>query len=287
MKDEEHFDAIFYDAVAALDAGDEANLKKILDANPEVVYRRLYKPGKWLTSIISNALKTFFKDPYLLWFISEDAIRNGKLPENITRIASIIIEKIKAIKPAVLQEQLDYTLKLVAWSVIARKAGVQLQLLDLLIHEGAAIIGVTDDALVNGNIEAAEFLIKKGADLTLPTALILNQWETAQKLATGTSKETLQFGLVLAALNGHSNAVKHAISLGASVNTKSNQLYSHGTPLHHAASSGSLETVKALVEAGADLNQRDTIYNGTPEEWAEYSNKKEVMDYLKRANKEK
>jgi peptide-methionine (S)-S-oxide reductase len=283
MIDDEQFDAIFYKAVTAIDDGDEARLKKILDANPELVYRRLYKPGTWLTSVIGDAVKTFFNDPYLLWFVSEDAIRNGRLPANIVTIASIIIEKIKAVQPTTLQEQLDYTLKLVAWSVIARKAGVQLQLLDLLVNEGAARNGVTDDALVNGNSEAAEFLIKKGADVTLPTALVLNKSEMAEKFATTSSKETLQFSLVLAALNGNSNAVKHAISLGANVNAKSNQLYSHGTPLHHAAASGSLETVKALVAAGADLNARDTVYNGTPEGWAEYGNKKEVADYLKKA----
>lgn len=42
------------------------------------------------------------------------------------------------------------------------------------------------------------------------------------------------------------------------------------TALHHAVWSGSLDAVKVLVEAGADLIRRDTIYDGTPLWWAKY-----------------
>jgi hypothetical protein len=63
----------------------------------------LYEPGEWLTKVIGDALGNFFKDPYLLWFVSEDAVRNKTLPSNIANIASIIIEKAKAKKAASLQ----------------------------------------------------------------------------------------------------------------------------------------------------------------------------------------
>ena len=43
-----------------------------------------------------------------------------------------------------------------------------------------------------------------------------------------------------------------------------------GTPLHHAVCSGSLATVQALIEAGADPDRRDTAWGGTPLGWAEY-----------------
>jgi peptide-methionine (S)-S-oxide reductase len=69
-------------------------------------------------------------------------------------------------------------------------------------------------------------------------------------------------------------------------------LYSHGTPLHHAVCSGSLATVRALVEAGADTAKPDTAWNGTPLGWAEHylSERKdddsqrrygEITDYLR------
>jgi hypothetical protein len=57
---------------------------------------------------------------------------------------------------------------------------------------------------------------------------------------------------------------------GADVNRPSADLYAHGTPLHHAVCSGSLPTVRALVEAGADPAARDTAWNGTPLGWAEH-----------------
>jgi hypothetical protein len=39
--------------------------------------------------------------------------------------------------------------------------------------------------------------------------------------------------------------------------------------------SGSLDAVKVLVEAGADLNRRDTIYDGTPIDWAKYAEREQ------------
>src|SRR5262249_53785980 len=64
--------------------------------------------------------------------------------------------------------------------------------------------------------------------------------------------------------------VKWMIEMGADVNRPSADLYAHGTPLHHAVCSGSLATVQALVEAGADPGRRDTAWNGTPLGWAEH-----------------
>ncbi len=89
-----------------------------------------------------------------------------------------------------------------------------------------------------------------------------------------------QFALVLAALNGKTEALREIIRLGAEINAPSQDLYSHGTPLHHAVCSGSLEAVQALVEAGANLHAQDTAWHGTPLGWALHyvEEKKEVED---------
>ncbi|HKV08430.1 MAG TPA: ankyrin repeat domain-containing protein, partial [Thermoanaerobaculia bacterium] len=50
------------------------------------------------------------------------------------------------------------------------------------------------------------------------------------------------------------------------------------TALHHAVSSGSLDAVKVLVEAGAELGTKDRAWNGTPLDWAEH--------YIDQAKKE-
>src|SRR5215510_3979678 len=89
------FDSLFQQAVVAIDTGDENKLKELLNAHPQLVTDRLYSPGEWLRSVINDALNGFFKDPYLLWFVSEDPVRNKKLPTNIANIASIIIQKAK------------------------------------------------------------------------------------------------------------------------------------------------------------------------------------------------
>jgi len=62
--------------------------------------------------------------------------------------------------------------------------------------------------------------------------------------------------------------------------------------LHQAVFSGSPEAVKLLVEAGARLDLKDRIYEGTPLDWAEYGlteekneeerkRKKAIIDYLR------
>jgi hypothetical protein len=51
--------------------------------------------------------------------------------------------------------------------------------------------------------------------------------------------------------------------------------HSHATALHQAVSSGSLESVKLLVEADADLDVRDRVYDGTPLGWADYLQREE------------
>jgi hypothetical protein len=54
------------------------------------------------------------------------------------------------------------------------------------------------------------------------------------------------------------------------VNAPSADLYSHGTPLHHAVCSGSLEAVEVLVEAGAEIGTKDNAWGATPLGWAEH-----------------
>ena len=71
------------------------------------------------------------------------------------------------------------------------------------------------------------------------------------------------------------------IDFGVDLNAPCADLYSHATALHHAVYSGSLDGVKVLVEAGASLDTKDAIYEGTPLGWAEYGRQIEIAEFLR------
>lgn len=263
-------DLLFREAVAAIDAGDLATVERLTREHPRLVRDRLTAPGAWLRDKVGGALDGFFKKPYLLWFVAEDPVRNDTLPENIAQVARTIIDAAKRERIDSLQEQLDYALRLVAWSWVAHRCGVQLELIDVLVNGGASPNGVPDNALVNGHVAAAERLLERGAEVTFPTAACLGRWDDVERLALTTSATDKQMAFVLAALNGKAEALVRLLPHGVDVNAPSKDLYSHATPLHHAVCSGSLDAVKMLVQAGAKLTTKDSIHHGTPLGWAEH-----------------
>lgn len=265
------FDASFREAVAALDSGDESKLKRLLSENPLLARERLESPGEWLKEQIGDALEGFFQQPYLLWFIAEDPVRNNSIPANIADIARTIISAAKHPDAANLQEQLDYALQLVCWSWIAPQCGVQIDLIDVLLDAGASLSGAPDCALVNGNRAAAEHLLARGAPLSLTVAIALGRWAEVPNLLQLASKRDRQTALVQAALHGNVDGLKAMLPTDVDVSKPSTDLYGHATPLHHAVWSGSLDAVKVLIDAGADLTTKDTVHEATPLGWAEYA----------------
>jgi len=267
-------DALFQQAVRSIDIGDAKALRGLLDAHPTLACVRLDRPGAWLRNLVGDALEGFFARPYLLWFIAEDPVRQNRLPQNIVELAQIVIAAGRR-HCTTIKEQVDYALQLVAWSWVAAREGVQIPLLDTLLDAGANCVGSPENALVNGHLEAAAHLIRRGAPLSLASAALLGQWSAFEGLAESASRADMQFGLTLAALRGNAEAVRRLIRIGADPNTMSLDLYSHGFPLHHAVSSGSLDAVQALVDAGARLDALDTLHEGTPRGWAEYMSNRE------------
>jgi peptide-methionine (S)-S-oxide reductase len=279
-------DVLFRDAVSAIDSGDVDSLDRQLSAHPNLACDRLDSPGTWLRDQVGEAIAGFFARPYLLWFVAEDPVRNGKLPSNIAQVAQTIVDAAQHQHADGFQEQLDYTLRLVCWSWIARECGVQIELIDVLLNAGASVDGLhvyggrfgthTDSAIYNRNYAAAERLLERGAALTLTTALCLNRWTDFDRLAKTATLEDKQDAFVQAALNGNASALGRMLALGADPTTVSARNQSHGTALHHAVYSASLDAVRVLVEAGADLNRRDTIYDATPLGWAKYCEQQET-----------
>jgi peptide-methionine (S)-S-oxide reductase len=271
VKDAKVLDELFRQAIAAIDAGDPATLERLLAEHPRLVRDRLKSPGEWLRRQIGGALDGFFKHPYLLWFVTEDAVRTGRLSENVAGVARVIIEAARRAGVADLQEQLDSTLHFTVCSPVGREDGRQLELLDVLIDAGASTDGAPVQAFICYNAGAARHLIERGARLTLPAALCLERWDDVERLGPEASAMDKQVALGLAALNGKAEPLARLLPLGVDLNAFTSGFYSHATPLHHAVWSGSLDAVKVLVEAGASLTTKDRAEDATPLGWAEYA----------------
>lgn len=271
MKDGELLDSLFREAVAAIDAGDIVTLERLLAEHPRLARDRLKSPGAWLRSQIGAALDGFFKHPYLLWFLTEDAVRTGKLPANVGALARVIIQAARRGGFKNLQQQLDSTLHFAVCSPIGREDGLQLELLDVVIAAGASTDGASVQALICYNAAAAEHLLKRGDKLTLPAAVCLERWDDVARLGQVATARDKQVALALAALNGKSQGLARLLPLGVDLNAFSTGFYTHATPLHHAVWSGSLDAVKVLVEAGANLATKDKAEHATPLGWAEYA----------------
>jgi len=268
MKNTDITDPIFLQAVEAIDAGNISLLKDLLDKYPRLVHDRINTPNE----------EGYFKDPYLLWFVADNPIRHPKLPANITEITASIIQKQKQENVYTLKSQLDYTLGLVATGRIPRESGVQIALMDLLIDEGATP-GKGAGALAHGNKEAAAHLIERGGKLTLSVAIGLDRINDVMHLLNDASPSEKQIALMTAAFYGKADMIDLLLKHGADPNgyiESSSGFHSHASPLHQAVYSGSLESVKRLVEAGARTDLTDKVYHGTPPGWALYMQEEEA-----------
>jgi len=268
---------LFREAVEAIDSGNISSLQSLLGKNPGLINKRLDIPAEG-----------YFMHPYLMWFIAENPIRHEKLPANILEITKILIDTAKRNAADSYQQQIDYTLGLVATGRIPRESGVQNEWIDLLIDNGATP-GNGIGALAHGNTGAAKHLIERGGTLTLATAIGLDMEEDIHRLAKDATKNDLEIALMMAAFYGKSKWISYVISLGVNVNaylSRSNGFHSHASALHQAVFSGSLESVKILVDAGADLNAIDKIYEGTPLNWASYLQREEKDEVQKEKYKE-
>lgn len=257
-------------AVSAIDAGDSNGLDRLLADNPELVRER------------ADCGEGYFHRPYLLWFVAENPVRCGRLPRNIGEIAGLIIRAAEREGADSLRHQLDYALALASSGRVARESGVQRELIDILADAGANPEAGMLPALAHRELEAVERLLDRGARLTLPVALCTGRLEDSLRLASEASAEDKRIALASAALYGQADSLRLALGFGGvDLNAYSPPgFHPHATAFHHAVASGSLDAVKVLAEAGADRRVKDTIYHGTPLDWAKHLQFGEIAAYL-------
>jgi ankyrin repeat protein len=218
----------------------------------------------------------YFQNPSLLEFVAENPIRRGKLPANIVEVAKLILDAGAKNDRA----RLDETLGLVCSGRIPRECRVQIPLIDLLCDYGADPNRGMPGA--HGEFEAADALLRRGARVDLPVAAALGRVEDARQLLPTANPEDRHRALALSAQFGHTEIVGMLLDAGEDPNRYNPPgFHSHSTPLHQAALAGHEATVRLLVERGARLDLKDTLWQGTPEGWASHGGKTQVADYLR------
>jgi len=265
MKNADITDPVFREAVDAIDTGNIERLEQLLQQHPQLATKPLDTPNE----------KGYFKNPHLLWFVADNPIRHEKLPPNIVEVTRIILKALQQNPINNYQHQLNYALGLVCTGRIPKECHVQIPLMELLINEGAIVKGSVLGSIGQHNFEAAEYLLGKGADYGLATAVGLGRNDDIKSLVKESTASELYAALVVASFFGKADIISLLIEAGVDVNGQANPkdfsgFHSHATALHQAIYSGSLEAVKLLVQAGADLTATDKAYNGTPLGWAMY-----------------
>jgi ankyrin repeat protein len=238
---------MFAEAVSAIDAGDLGGLRALL--TPELLGERM-----------ENGRDDYFARPYLLWFVAENPIRTGTLPANIVEITRVLLDAGASGR--------DYALELVVSGQVPRECGMQLELIDVLVEAGADP-NCLDPALAHRENAAAERLLERGARETLVASICLQR---PYDVAAATPEER-QVALAGAALHGRADAIRDLIAAGVEIDAFNPPgWHAHSTALHSAVVSRSDEAVTVLLDAGADRTIKDTLFDGTADDWARYLN---------------
>jgi hypothetical protein len=264
-------DSIFRRGVDLLDAGDAAGLRDYLKQHPQLVRQHVTFEGE-----------NYFRNPTMLEFVAENPVRQGRLPENIVEVATVILDA-GAERSAVSE-----TLGLVCSGRVARECGVQFPLIDLLCNRGADPDCALLTAAGHGEFAAVEALLARGASLTLPIAAALNRVDVFRRLLPDANSADLHLALALAAQFGRLEIVRSLLDAGEDPDRYNPAgSHSHSTPLHQAAFAGHDGLVRLLIERGARTDMKDILWQGTPADWAAYAGRKEIAQYLRACERTK
>lgn len=254
--------ARFEAAADAIVAGKLTTLKRLLRNGPRLVRARSMREH----------------GATLLHYVSANGVEDWrqKTPQNIVAIAEVLLKAGAEVDAeAAMYGGGATTLGLVASSIHPYRAGVQNQLLELLLEHGADIDHRTSagnrqssvqGALANGRWEAAEYLAARGARLNLEAAAGLGRLDVVKRFFNDdatrkakTSRKQVQYALLNACSWGRNNVVEFLLENGGDLNDGGGD---GQTPLHCAVITGQLETVKLLLRFNPPL-EATNIYGGT------------------------
>lgn len=262
-------DPHFKAAVAAIHAGDLATLQQLLADHPNLSRDSAEEPDCYPPGYFSN--------PKLLWFVANNPTLVPNLPANIVELTHAIIDA------GVEQADLNYTLGLVMTSDPAVRQNLQRPLMEALLRRGA-IATHHDIIMTLGHSQTGPIrvLLEHGQPITAPMAAGLGRLDDLARLLPTASKEETHESLSMAVMNRQVDAARLCLEAGADVN-RPVAVHSHATPVHIAAGQNDVPMLRLLIEAGSHLNERDTLWRGTPLGWAIHEKQKEAEAFLRSA----
>ncbi len=259
--------AIFESAIDAIVSGDAATLARLLREHPEIV----------------RARSTRDHHATLLHYVSANGVEDfrQKTPKNIVEIARMLLDAGADVNAeSNSYGGRDTTYGLTATSCHPEEAGVQDDLLELLLQRGAMIEdradrGAVNACLHNGRGRAARFCAEHGAHLDLEGAAGVGRLDALKTfvrpdgtLMNGATEKQLVDGFAWAAEYGHSTVVEYLIDAGMPLDSRLR--HDGQTALHWAGLGGHADVVRLLVARGAPVSQKDLSYGGTPLDWTIY-----------------
>ena len=256
---------LFEKAVDAIIDGDASGLDRLIQDKPDLVRMRSMRRHR----------------STLLHYVGANGVEGfrQRTPMNAGQIATILLEAgadVNAIGN--MYGGGCTTLDLVATSFHPKRAGVQNELIDLLLAHGSQLdqsgSTLVSSCLANGRDDAAEHLVKRGASLDMEAAAGLGRLEIVRsffdddgKLRPAATTEQMRDGFTWACEYGHTPVVEFLLDRGIAVAERLPR--PHGqTGLHWAAHGGHLDTVNALLKRKAPVDIKDSSFDGTPLGWA-------------------
>ena len=275
----------FERAVEAAIDGNVEVLSSLLSALPELVHARsqrvlCFDPAQHRATV--------------LHYLAANGVEGyrQRSPKNARAIARLLLEA--GADPNALAGMYGgecTTLSMLVSSTPPAEAGVQVALIDALVDFGASVeasgVGAWTSplvtALVFGFHDAAEALVRRGARVdTVITAAGLGRHETVLALLPASSADDRHRAFALATQRGHVEIARALLDAGENPNrVHPPGMHAHATPLHHAALGGHEAVVRLLLERGARLDIKDTIYQATAEGWAEHGGHPAIAAFLR------
>lgn len=270
----------FENAVEAIVSGDLDSLQALLRDRPELIRARSARAHH----------------ATLLHYLAANGVEGvrQRTPPNAVEIARTLLDagaEVDAL--ADMYDERCTTMSMLVSSSPPAEAGFQGDLAELLLDYGAALEGrgskwhsALMTAMVFGFLDTARRLAARGAPVTmLAAAAGLGRVELVREMLPASSESERHEALALSAQLGQADVVRLLLDAGEDPNRHNPpRCHAHATPLHQAVAADHREVVRLMVERGARMDIRDTIYDGTPLDWAKYLGRREIADFLAARN---